>query len=358
MEKQLYAAIDANVNRSLEGLRVCEDVMRFCLKNSLFSSRFKDLRHRIAAEAGRFPRSGLLHGRDVEADSQKFIDLESEKIRGSLEALFSANLHRASEAVRSLEEFGKLVCPDITGNPFQEIRFQLYSIEREAVPVIARQGKRDRFSRSLYAIMDVSFERSGDSTETAEMMIRGGASIIQLRAKNLSKREMLARAKNLAQVCRRENVIFIVNDHADIAVLAGADGVHLGRNDLEVRDARMLVPPHMIIGVSAYSYDSVVQALVQGPDYVAVGPVFDTSYDGGAGAVALKGLGVGILAQVREATGVPLVAIGGITAESAGEALSAGADSVAVLSFLYRDDRIEENCSSVVHAIRGECGRD
>jgi thiamine-phosphate pyrophosphorylase len=351
MEKHIYSAIDANINRCLEGLRVCEDIMRFCLKNTGYSSRFKELRHRVAAEAVRFSHSALLFGRDVDADSQKFIDLETEKSRGSLEALLSANLHRATEALRSLEEFGKLIYPDKKENPFQEIRFSLYSLERDAGSALLRLGKCDRFRRSLYAIVDSAHLKGGRYYDAAEKMIRGGASIIQLRMKNISKKEIMAQAKDLALLCRNENVLFIVNDYPDIAVLTGADGVHLGLNDLDVRDARRLVPPDMIVGLTAYSFESVYQILDQGPDYIAIGPIYDTIYDSGTAALPLKGMGSDVLGRMKDAARIPLVAIGGITAENAGEAISAGADSVAVVSSIYQSGGIEKNCRSLVNAI-------
>jgi thiamine-phosphate pyrophosphorylase len=352
MDKQIYSAIDANLNRSLEGLRVCEDVMRFCLKDGGLSSRFKELRHRIAGEAGRFSHNMLLYGRDVEADTLKFEDLESEKSRGSLDSLVAANLHRAAEALRSLEEFSKLACPEMTRNPFQEIRFALYSLEGEAISAVLRRSKCARLRRALYAIIDSGHLEGKDFVSAAKKMIRGGASIIQMRVKNASMKEVLARAIELARICRKGGVLFIVNDYPEIALLAGADGVHLGANDLEVRDVRRLLPPDMIIGTTSYPGEEVSRALAREPDYVAVGPIYDTTYRAGAASSALKGLGVDMIARARKASGAPLIAIGGINAENAGAAIAAGADSVAALSYLYRNGRIEKNCRSIVDAMQ------
>lgn len=174
MEQRIYAAIDANLNRALEGIRVCEDVMRFCLRRTDLSTRFKETRHLLADAAKRFPPGMLLHGRDVEADGQKFVDLGGEGTRGSLADLLSANLHRAMEAVRSLEEFSKLAFPGLNGNPFQRIRFTLYELERDTAPLMKRGEKIDRFSRSLYAILDSSYVSREKFGDAAGMMIRGG----------------------------------------------------------------------------------------------------------------------------------------------------------------------------------------
>ncbi len=356
MEQRIYAAIDANLNRALEGIRVCEDVMRFCLRQTDLSTRLKEARHRINQAAKRFPSGRLLHGRDVEADAQKFVDLGGEGTRGSLGDLFSANIHRAMEASRSLEEFGKLAVPGWDDNPFQEIRFSLYGLEREAAPLMKRQAVMDRFNRSLYAILDTACINRESFDDAVTKMIRGGATVIQLRMKGNSKEDILATARDVAALCREGKALFIVNDHVDIALLAGADGVHLGLNDLRAGEARKLLPPDMIIGITAYTAEDPPRIESDGADYVAVGPVFDTVYNPGSGPVTLKGAGVEVVSRARAAVSIPIVAIGGITPAGAGRAISAGADSVAVTSYIYKDDKIEENCRALADAVTAVAG--
>ncbi|OHD66495.1 MAG: thiamine-phosphate diphosphorylase [Spirochaetes bacterium RBG_13_51_14] len=351
MDKQIYAAIDANINRALEGIRVCEDVMRFCLRRDDLSARLKEIRHGVAAAVKGFSRGLLLYGRDVDADAQKFLDLVTERSRESIEELFAANLHRAMEAVRSLEEFFKLARHDGEENPFQRIRFSLYALEREAVPALRRQHTMRRFIRALYAILDSAYLPGGNLRGAAAAMIRGGASIIQLRMKTAGRKQLLAAATEIAGLCRAQQTLFIVNDHPDIAILTGADGLHLGMNDLGLRDARRIVPPYMIIGVTAYSPDDVLRSAEEGADYVAVGPVYDTVYHSGSGIITLTGVGVDVISRARSAVNIPIVAIGGITPEGAGAVISAGADSVAVTSYLYKDNKIEENCRSMVRIL-------
>lgn len=137
----------------------------------------------------------------------------------------------------------------------------------------------------------------------------------------------------------------------DIAVLARADGVHLGKLDLPSGEARKLVPPDMIIGVTAYTAGDPALAEADGADYVAVGPVFDTVYNSASGPVTLRGAGVEVISRARSGVSIPIVAIGGITPEGAGKAISAGADSIAVASYLYKEDKIEENCRSLAVAV-------
>ena len=107
MNKEVYSAIDASLNRAMEGVRVCEDVLRFSWRLIEYSTKFKEIRHSITSGASVFKRELLVDARDVDGDFQKFIDLENEKRRESIVDVFVVNLHRAIEAVRSLEELYK-----------------------------------------------------------------------------------------------------------------------------------------------------------------------------------------------------------------------------------------------------------
>lgn len=355
MEKQVYTAIDANINRAQEGLRVCEDIMRFCLHRTDFSARLKEARHRVADAARSFPPHRSLYGRDVGADAQKFIDLEGEKTRNSLADMFSSNLHRATEAVRSLEEFGKLA--GTGGEAFQSIRFELYALERDAVSALLRRAAAGRFNRGLYAVLDSAFVPAGGFSAAAGGMIKGGASVIQLRMKAPSQNEILETAKEIAELCRRENVLFILNGHADIALLAGADGVHLEMNDLCVRDVRGFVPPDMIIGQTIFSPDEIGRAERDGADYIVVGPVYATVWHTDAGAMELRGSGIAIIARAHGMTSLPVVATGGITPENAGAVMAAGASAVLATTFLFRDGNQEGNCRALAAAIQSSVRR-
>ncbi|MBN1496618.1 MAG: thiamine phosphate synthase [Spirochaetes bacterium] len=350
MERQIYTAVDANINRTLEGLRVCEDIMRFCLHRTDLSVRFKEARHRVAEAARVFPQQRILHGRDVEADEQKFIDMEGELTRNSLAGMFSSNLHRATEAVRSLEEFGKLA--GAGGNAFQEIRFDLYALERECLSALLRRNAAVRMQGALYALLDSAYVPAGGFAGAAANMIRGGASVIQLRMKASHTKEILKVAREIAELCRQEHVLFIIAGHVDIAILAGADGVHLEMNDICVRDARALVPPDLLVGQTIYSPDEITRAEEDGADYVAVGPVYGTVWHTEAGSMELRGSGVSIVARARGMTSLPVVATGGIVPENAAAVMAAGAAAVMAGSFLFRDGSVEENCRALAAAIK------
>ncbi|MCP4137052.1 MAG: thiamine phosphate synthase [bacterium] len=347
MKNTIYTALDANLNRAMEGIRVCEDILRFALHSS-FSVEFKELRHSLRESSKVFPRELLIRGRDVEKDEQKFVDLESEKNRTSLQDLFGANLHRAVQAVRSLEELSKLEESGGFSGQFQKIRFTLYTLEKKVLESIYSENTINKMDHALYAILDSAFVRNNDYSGTALRLINGGASIIQLRMKSGNTGSILSLAKELAALCRERDVLFIVNDHPDIAVLSGAHGLHLGQDEIPVSEARKLLPNNMIIGISTHSPEQAEKALEQSPDYIAIGPIFGTT---SKTADHIPGIGSDVILQIKEKINMPIVAIGGITPDNVPEIIRAGCFCPAIISALYKDDAIEENCREFVEAL-------
>ncbi len=182
----------------------------------------------------------------------------------------------------------------------------------------------------LYAITDTELSNCSH-VEIVERLLAGGARLIQLRDKEASAKEMFEAAEACIKLTRAVGATLIVNDRVDIAIAADADGVHLGQEDLTVAEARALLGPGRIIGVSTHSLAQVEAALVTSANYLAVGPIFPTTTK----ANPDPAVGLELLRQARRSTSLPLVAIGGITLETVCEVLAAGADSVAVISALY-----------------------
>jgi thiamine-phosphate pyrophosphorylase len=183
----------------------------------------------------------------------------------------------------------------------------------------------------LYPITDVRLSGLSHAAQVAAF-IEGGATIVQLREKHLSPREFCEQAAEALSVARPRGVPLIVNDRADIALAIGADGVHLGQDDLAPEAARRLLGPQAIIGCSTHSIEQAAAAAASsGADYIAIGPIFTTSTkENPDPTVGLDGL-----RRVRAAAPhTLLVAIGGIDREGASAALGAGADAVAVISAL------------------------
>jgi thiamine-phosphate pyrophosphorylase len=183
----------------------------------------------------------------------------------------------------------------------------------------------------LYAIVDtrVCAARGIDPRVLTDAFLRGGARLIQLRDKSSSSRERLSLADDLVRRARAAGATLVVNDRADLARLSGAGGVHVGQDDLSVEEARLIVGPGAIVGVSTHDEAQVAAAARTTASYIAVGPIYGTfSKDTGYTARGLD------LVRVAHASGKPVVAIGGITIDRAGEVIAAGASSVAVISDL------------------------
>lgn len=182
----------------------------------------------------------------------------------------------------------------------------------------------------LYAITDRQWSNCTHE-EIVRMLLDGGASFIQLRDKEASGRELLDQAIACLKLTREAGATLIINDRVDVALTAGADGVHLGQDDLSVDEAREILGEDKIIGVSTHSIDQFRAALETSANYIALGPVFPTLTKENTAPV----VGLEMVREARKLTDRPLVAIGGINLGRAPEIIEAGADCVAVISALY-----------------------
>lgn len=181
---------------------------------------------------------------------------------------------------------------------------------------------------SVYVITDRRLAGDRPLTEVVAAAVRGGATVVQLRDKAATTRELLRMGEELLAVTRPAGVPLIVNDRLDVALALDADGVHLGQEDLPAAVARRLLGPDKILGVSADTVEEALEAQQAGADYLGVGDVFGTRSKPDAGeAIGLEGL-----RRVAEAVRIPVVGIGGVTAENAAAVVEAGAAGVAVLS--------------------------
>ena len=180
----------------------------------------------------------------------------------------------------------------------------------------------------VVVITDSHQARGRSHREIAEAAIRGGATAVQLRMKDEPARVMLDAAREIAPLCRAAGVAFIVNDRVDVALIAGADGVHIGQDDLPARDVRALMGPRALVGVSAATVEEGEAAERMGADYLGVGAVYPTGTKPDAGAP----VGLARLGEIRRAVRLPVVGIGGITADNAAAVVEAGASGVAVIT--------------------------
>ena len=202
----------------------------------------------------------------------------------------------------------------------------------------------------LYAIIDPAQAGGRSPLEVAAALLAAGVQIIQLRDKQASSGELYATALELKARIRKEGGTFIVNDRADVALAVGADGVHVGQDDLPVESARAILGPGKVIGFSTHVLEQVMEADGSSANYIAFGPIFATTSKANPDAV----VGLEGLREARKATRKPLVAIGGITLENARAVIEAGADTVAVIRDLVGAADIRTRAEEFLKSIKDE----
>jgi thiamine-phosphate pyrophosphorylase len=180
----------------------------------------------------------------------------------------------------------------------------------------------------LYVITDETIAGGRSHAEIARRAALGGASIIQLRDKGRSCAGLTTIGREIAVITRKTGTVFIVNDRLDVAITCGADGVHIGQDDMSVSTARQLAPPGFIIGVSVASVEDAIEAERDGADYLSLSPIFSTASKDDAG----PGHGLDRLREIRRAVSIPVIAIGGINRQNVRDVIEAGADGIAVIS--------------------------
>ncbi|MBW3539816.1 MAG: thiamine phosphate synthase [Planctomycetes bacterium] len=326
--------LDAAGNRAREGLRVVEDYVRFALDDAQLTGAFKDLRHRLTAALrkisfGTAPGAdasgsmALESSRDTEHDVGTRLSHEGERSRRSLLDVVRANLKRSQEALRTLEEYGKLLAPAV-GAAFETLRYELYTLEKSVLQPCT--GRRQLEDCRLYLLVTEALCRQGIEA-VVRGAIAGGVDMVQLREKELSDRELLAQARRVRQWTREAGALFIVNDRPDIALLSDADGVHVGQDELPVKDARRIVGPQRLVGVSTHNIEQARQAVRDGADYLGAGPVFPSQTKEFTDDELT---GLEFVRQVASEISVPWFALGGIDARNITEVTAAGATRIAV----------------------------
>ena len=340
--RSMLRIIDANLNRLSEGLRVLEDLARLQLNDPTLTRQLKTMRHNLLRSDHAFHQQ-LLEARNAAGDIGMDIEVPEEEKQHDLPTMLVANAKRAQQSIRVLEELAKTpdTIPGLDPGKLQQARFDLYTIEKKLLSKLLRQDKAKHIT-GLYVILDSRALKGRTYLEAAHQVINGGARIIQLRDKFLSKRELLPIALELKSLCAEKNVLFIMNDYLDIALAADADGLHLGQNDLPIKIARQLLPIDKVLGGSVTTVEQAATIEAEGADYIAVGAMYPTKYKETATVV-----GIERLRQIREATTLPLVAIGGISKENAAQVITAGANSIAMISAILEADSPEKAAQQI-----------
>lgn len=344
LSKQTLRIVDTNLNRIGESLRLLEDMARLLLNDATLSKQLKAMRHELAPKE-LSTKEQLLQARNSEGDIGMDIEVSQQTKERELPATIIANARRAQESLRVIEELAKIPDIDLKSDRFKAARFSLYDIEKALLSGVLRKDKRERIS-GLYAIIDTQYLESRRHDEVATQILEGGARIIQLRDKHMSKKELLPIAQQLKELCAACNALFIVNDYLDIALVVDADGLHIGLDDLPLEAARKLLPIGKIIGCSVDDVPQAVAAEADGADYIAAGAIYPTQ-----SRAETEAVGIDVLKAIKEETSLPLVAIGGINLNNAEEVLAAGADSIAVISAIMQADSPKEMTRQIIDRI-------
>jgi thiamine-phosphate pyrophosphorylase len=317
--------IDANVNRAAEGLRVVEDYSRFVLNDRRFTETCKGMRHRLTAAMGPWLARAIIH-RDARADVGAEITTDSEFVRNSTASVAIANLKRVQQALRTVEEFAKTFDATAAG-ACESLRYQAYELDSTFRSLM--DGRRRLGEARLYVLIDVpDFDRL--IREEFIDIMEAGIDVLQLRNKNLDDRRLIQRARALREITRDRGRVFVINDRPDIARLVDADGVHLGQDDMSVREARSIVGSESLIGVSTHSIEQAEQAVLDGANYIGLGPMFPSTtkeFDQFAG--------LDLLGEVNENLSIPAFAIGGINETNIDRITEHGGHRVAVLGAIW-----------------------
>lgn len=299
--RRLGRLIDANANRAAEGLRALEDIARFLVDDARVAGRLKDLRHAVR---GAVPAAAVAE-RDSGADVGEAIKAADESSRPTLVADIRANAARAQEALRSLAEGLKLAGLVPAAAAAEAVRYDTYRLESD---LLARLPGWMLWRVRLYVLVDTGL--CGYPVAIAAAAARGGAGAVQLRAKDLGVRAYRDLAARVQDAVRGAGAMFIVNDHPAVAAAIGADGIHVGQDDLDPRDVRAVVGPCAALGVSAHTAEQAAAGQAAGADYLGLGPMHAT-----ATKPHEPCRGPGLLDAVRGSLAVPSYAIGGMDAE-------------------------------------------
>lgn len=323
MERAVYRIIDANFNRAREATRAIEEFCRFALNSESLTARVKQLRHELSASLGRLNAARLISSRNTPGDVGAGMHVENQLGRGALVDCFTAACKRLTEALRVLAEV-IAIDDKPTADAIEKLRYAAYTLEKDIVLF----GDTCARYRNVQLYIVITSNLPGEVIRLSRACAAGGAECIQLRAKPMTDDNLFALAVEFVKICRDAGVLSIINDRADVAVAAEADGLHLGQNDLPVEHARRLELAPLIIGKSTHSVEQLRAACDERPTYVGLGPVFPTETKPDVAAVGLE--------YVRQATqvlvGTPVghAAIGGITVDNIEQVLQAGARTIAV----------------------------
>lgn len=343
-QRLLFRILDANLDRAREGVRTIEEWCRFGLNDEATTAQLKDLRQVIA----RWHTPDIRLARDTPGDLGTALTHPQESTRTDIIEILQANFARVQEALRVLEEYGKLHSPEMTA-AFKQMRYKLYTLDSQIVgPLLSQLGRSSSRQQQLmqartYLVTAPIPGPVENFLNVIEAALKGGIAIVQYREKTADDSTRLDIARKMRSLCHQYNALFIVNDRVDIAAAADADGVHLGQHDLPMDIARKILGPDKIVGRSTTNPDELKRALDEKADYIGVGPVHETPTKPGKSASGNE-----YVRYAAQHTTMPWFTIGGLNAENLAPTLAAGATRVAVVRALMQADNPTAIAQSLV----------
>ncbi len=332
----VYRILDANINRSVEGIRVIEDLARFSLNHKQLMESCRETRHFLRKSFVSIVGQHI-QMRDSEQDVGKEVSQNSQlDHKTSLHDVATANCKRVTEALRVIEEYTKVIGHYDLAKKVEQQRYRFYTLERELLGLLP--SERPVLHTGLYGITGEKFTKGRGNIVAVQEMIAGGVRTIQYREKDKTLGEMYREVKEIATLCKERGVTFIVNDHIDIALLVDADGVHLGQDDIPVKDARKLLGPDKLIGLSTHGIEDALEAEQFGEqrliDYIGVGPIFPTT------TKDRPSVGLEYLNWVSKHVTIPYVAIGGIKQHNIDQVMEYKPKHVSLVSEILEAEHI------------------
>ena len=342
--------LDANLNRAREALRVMEDIARLGLNDAPLAADLKDARHAVRplAEAAGLDSLRLAAWRDTPGDVGVAFTTPAEQSRAGIRDIAVAAGKRAGEALRVTEETLKVLPAPASASSgaAKALRYRVYELERRLILALGA-GRAPQWRLCILITESLCTHAPWEAVATEA--VSAGADCLQLREKNLDGGELLARARRLVDLARPRGVSVIINDRPDIALLAGAHGVHLGQSDLSVLAARRICGADLLVGVSTTNLDQATRAAADGADYCGLGPMFATTTKHKpvlAGPAYLREYLAG-----PQTARIPHLAIGGITADNARELARAGCRGVAVSSAVCAAQSPAQACAALLRSL-------
>jgi thiamine-phosphate pyrophosphorylase len=342
-EQIIYRILDANLDRAREAIRTIEEWCRFGLENRHLCDRCKQMRQTL----GQWHREEFRRARNTNDDPATDLNHAQELQRTDIQAVLRANMARLQEALRVLEEYSKVIDPQM-GAAVKQMRYGVYSLESELINHTAAnrdhdhnldlgQVRRRKLQTAKLYLVTMPVDNIIAVVESA---LQGGVDIVQFRQKDGDDQPRFVIAQALCQLCHRYGALFIVNDRVDIAIAVGADGIHVGQTDLPVSVVRQILNANgngadqYIIGQSTTNPEELTIALQNQVDYIGVGPVYATPTKPNKPAS-----GHDYVQYAAKNVEIPWFAIGGIDATNLVEAIASGAERVAIVRALMQAEQ-------------------